>query len=246
VDEDRVDQRTAAWPRTHLVAIVVAALALTVVAGGVIAILVASTPSSSTIVETFVYELLPDANGGPDSDDITLTVAVLERRLAGLGAVVRAGDDGTIAIDLLEGADRYVVQALARPQGRVEFIPIGIYAPQPGEKLDPVEFPALFGGESVIDARPLDEGRSFEITLDDDAAGLLADFSAKHVGEGIAITLDSAVVSAPIMKEAIPGGKVLVESDVGSGFQEFDELIRLMSFGPLPFPLRDVRDLGEP
>ena len=86
-------------------------------------------------------------------------------------------------------------------------------------KLDPVEFPALFGGESVTGARLLDEGRSFEITLDDDAAGLLADFSAKHVGEGIAITLDSAVVSAPIMEEAIPGGKVVVKSDVGSGLR---------------------------
>ena len=75
--------------------------------------------------------------------------------------------------------------------------------------------------------------------LKSEGAGLFSDYTAKNVGSYFAITLDGAVVSAPVIQNAIPGGNVQITGGGLAGFNAKDatNLVTILKFGSLPFPI---------
>ena len=64
------------------------------------------------------------------------------------------------------------------------------------------------------------------------AATTWADFTASHVGTQTAFTLDSKVVSAPEIREAIPGGRTQITGNFTA--TEAKELANVLKYGSLP------------
>ncbi len=82
-----------------------------------------------------------------------------------------------------------------------------------GQVLDLAKTPPLFSGDQVSSASIGNDqsgGLTVNFVLKDDGANRFADFTCKHVGDYFAITLDSTVISAPRINEAIPGGNVQI------------------------------------
>lgn len=74
-----------------------------------------------------------------------------------------------------------------------------------------------------------------DLEFDSEAARTWADFTAANVGTQTAFTLDTAVVSAPEIREAIPGGR----TQIAGSFTEDSarELAGALNSGPLPVSL---------
>lgn len=70
--------------------------------------------------------------------------------------------------------------------------------------------PSIISGDQIQDASSGMDQRSLGYVVDlqfkSAAANVWADYTAAHVGTATAFTLDSQVVSAPSIREAIPGG----------------------------------------
>ncbi len=64
------------------------------------------------------------------------------------------------------------------------------------------------------------------------AANTWADFTAGHIGTQTAFTLDSQVVSAPRIEEAIPGGRTQIHGDFTS--DQARQLANVLKYGSLP------------
>ena len=65
-----------------------------------------------------------------------------------------------------------------------------------------------------------------------DAADTWADYTAAHVGTQTAFVLDSQVVSAPVINEAIPGGNTQITGDFTSA--KARDLANVLKYGSLP------------
>jgi preprotein translocase subunit SecD len=64
------------------------------------------------------------------------------------------------------------------------------------------------------------------------AANTWADYTAAHVGTATAFVLDSQVVSAPVIREAIPGGNTQITGDFTAGAAR--DLANVLKYGSLP------------
>ena len=95
---------------------------------------------------------------------------------------------------------------------------------------------SIISGEQIKDASSgLDTQRSeYVVNLEfkPDAANIWADFTAAHVGTQTAFTLDSQVVSAPTINEAIPGGQTQITGQFTA--DKARELANVLKYGSLP------------
>ena len=95
---------------------------------------------------------------------------------------------------------------------------------------------AIISGEQIKNASSgLDQQRGeYVVTLEfkPDAANIWADFTASHVGTQTAFTLDSQVVSAPEIQEAIPGGNTQITGQFTA--DKARELANVLKYGSLP------------
>ena len=69
-----------------------------------------------------------------------------------------------------------------------------------------------------------------------DAADTWANFTAANIGTQTAFTLDSQVVSAPAIQEAIPGGRTQITGQFTADSAK--ELANLLKYGSLPLSFR--------
>jgi protein-export membrane protein SecD len=83
---------------------------------------------------------------------------------------------------------------------------------------------------------------SFELT--DEGAQIFRDYTVNHVGDIVAIVLDKEVVSAPVINQAITGGKGVISSNAPGGFplEEARSVAIKMKYGALPVPLKVVEN----
>ena len=65
-----------------------------------------------------------------------------------------------------------------------------------------------------------------------DAANVWADFTAANVGTQTAFVLDSQVVSAPVINEAIPGGRTQITGQFTADSAR--DLANVLKYGSLP------------
>ncbi len=116
---------------------------------------------------------------------------------------------------------------------------------QEGQKLDLKQFPPLFSGDQVQSAsigQDQSGGLTVDFVLKGDGAKLFGDYTGAHVGDYFAITLDGTVISAPVIRNAIPNGQVQIESGGIGGFpaKEANSLVTVLKFGSLPFPITEL------
>jgi preprotein translocase subunit SecD len=96
--------------------------------------------------------------------------------------------------------------------------------------------PSIISGEGIKDASSgLDSQRGeyiVDLEFKSDAANVWADFTAANVGTQTAFTLDSQVVSAPEIQEAIPGGRTQITGRFTADSAR--ELANVLKYGSLP------------
>jgi protein-export membrane protein SecD len=187
----------------------------------------------------------------PSPDDMGVIRNIIERRVNATGVaepVVTTQGSDRVVVELPGVEDPDAVRRLVGQTGRLDFVPIprGMQPPVQGQPLDLRVTPPLFAGERVtsatIGADSRTGGRTVNFTLDDEGARLFAEHTRANIREFFAITLDSVVISAPEINEPITGGQVQISSGGIAGFplQEAQELVTILRFGQLPFPVEEV------
>jgi preprotein translocase subunit SecD len=95
---------------------------------------------------------------------------------------------------------------------------------------------SIISGEQIKNASSgMDTQRGeyvVQVEFKPDAASIWADFTASHVGTQTAFTLDSQVVSAPQIEEAIPGGNTQITGQFNA--EKAKELANVLKYGSLP------------
>ena len=95
---------------------------------------------------------------------------------------------------------------------------------------------SIISGEQIKNASSgMDTQRGeyvVQVEFKPDAASVWADFTASHVGTQTAFTLDSQVVSAPQIEEAIPGGNTQITGQFNA--ERAKELANVLKYGSLP------------
>jgi preprotein translocase subunit SecD len=153
-----------------------------------------------------------------------------------------------IVVELPGVSDPNAIRQLVGQTGRLDFVPLGNTPKQVDEVIDPKQFPALFSGEQLETAAVGQDptaGRVVTFVLKAEGAKLFADFTRAHVGEYFAIVLDSRVISAPKIDEAIPNGQVQIRSGGIGGYplKEATNLVTVLQFGSLPFPIEELSNV---
>ena len=99
--------------------------------------------------------------------------------------------------------------------------------------------PSIISGDQIENASSgLDQhsgGYIVDVQFRTGAANTWADFTAAHIGTQTAFTLDSQVVSAPQIREAIPGGRTQITGgDPPFTASSAKELANVLKYGSLP------------
>jgi len=207
------------------------------------------------------YRVLPAGGLQPTADDLAAIASILTHRLEATGLV--APDVTVVAPDrivaVIPGPDDDAANQLRKligTTGRVDFVPLGSTPAQQDQQLSQTTLSqpcdaghtvdcVLFSGDQVasasIDANQSGQ-RTVDIVLRDAGARLFGDYTAGHVGDYFAVVLDGTVITAPTISEAIPGGQVQISQSGQGGYPlaEAQDLVTILQFGQLPFPLQEV------
>ena len=96
--------------------------------------------------------------------------------------------------------------------------------------------PSIISGDEIANASWGMNQQSANYVVDlqfkSGAANTWSDFTASHIGTQTAFTLDSAVVSAPRIEEAIPGGRTQIHGDFTQS--QVRDLANVLKYGSLP------------
>jgi protein-export membrane protein SecD len=221
-----------------------------------------SAPSGSRPIET---KLGLDLQGGlrveyqaqqvgdkiPRPEDLAVIRGIIENRVNSTGVsepVVTTQGADRVVVELPGVSDPDSVRRLVGQTGRLDFVPLGTVTKNKGDVIDPVQFPPLFSGEQLDSAAVgTDQTGARVVTfhLKDAGAKLFATYTAQNIGKYFAIVLDSHVISAPVIKNAIPGGSVEISSGGIGGYplKEATELVTVLQFGSLPFPIVELSNV---
>ncbi|MCL2017651.1 MAG: protein translocase subunit SecD [Alphaproteobacteria bacterium] len=129
--------------------------------------------------------------------------------------------------------------AMGRPPTGTEFMPL-IDDPT---QLVPVYTRVDVSGESLVDSQAsFDENNMPVVTMVFDSAGgrRFARLTAEHVNERFAIVLDGKVLSAPVIRGPIPGGRGQISGNFT--VQSAKDLAVLLRSGALPAPLTVIEE----
>ena len=199
------------------------------------------------------YQALPKDGVAPTAESMGVIKDIMERRVNTTGVsepvVVVQGSD-RVVIELPGVSDVDSVRRLVGQTGELDFVPLGT-RPRPRTA-------RCWTGRSsprcsaATRSRPRRSGPTttaglavnFQLKDDgpDSGAQLFAKFTAEHVREYFAVTLDGAVITAPVIENAIPNGQVQISAGGIGGFPpaEANELVTVLKFGSLPFKVQEL------
>ncbi len=129
--------------------------------------------------------------------------------------------------------------ATGRAPAGTEFLPMMDY---PGQMI-PVYSRVEVSGESLKDSQAeFDQNNMPVVTTAFDSTGArrFARLTTEHVNERFAIVLDGRVLSAPTIREPIPGGRGQISG--GFSLQGAKDLAVLLRSGALPAPLQVIEE----
>ena len=208
------------------------------------------------------YRVDPNGDKKPSLGDVEVVKGIIERRVNSTGVsepvVVTSGTD-RIIVEIPGISDPDAIRRLVGQTGKLDFVPIpqAMTPPAGQSPLDMSKSPAcpangqptapcvLFGGEEIASANVGSDQqgrRTVDFVLKANGRDLFASWTAAHINQYFAIVLDNVVVSAPVIQGAIPGGNVQITSGSLAGFakQEADDLVNVLRFGSLPFPVEEL------
>jgi preprotein translocase subunit SecD len=95
----------------------------------------------------------------------------------------------------------------------------------------------MVGGDTLVDAQATFQNNEPVVSFRFDTAGAkrFGDATAANVGKPFAIVLDNKVISAPVIREAIPGGSGIISGSFT--VQSASDLALLLRAGALPAPI---------
>jgi len=197
------------------------------------------------------YQVLPVGDKAPRPEDLEVIRGIIERRVNATGvaepAITTQGTD-RVVVELPGVSDPESIRRLVGTTGRLDFVPLGDTQMVRDQEVDLEQFPPLFSGEQLesaaIGSDPT-QGRVVTFNLKPDGARLFGEYTAQNSGKYFAIVLDSRVISAPQIQSAIPGGNVQVTSGGIGGYplKEAQELVTVLQFGSLPFPIKELSNV---
>ena len=191
------------------------------------------------------YQAQPVNGQSPTAGDMSVIRDIVERRVNTTGVseplVTTQGSD-RVVVELPGVTDPEAVRKLVGQTGQLDFVPLGSTTATEGQVLDLKQYPPLFGGDQVASATVGTDqnGRpAVDFVLKSDGAQKFSEYTTGHVGSYFAITLDGAVVSAPVIQNAIPSGNVQITGGGLAGFNAKDatNLVTILKYGSLPFPI---------
>ena len=195
------------------------------------------------------YQAIPVDGQSPTSGDMSVIKDIIERRVNQTGV--------SEPVVTTQGGDRVVVELPGvtdpevDPQARRPDRPARLRAARSDDghgRPDPRPHPV----PAVVQRRPGRRRRrsgtdqngrpAVDFVLKDEGAKLFADYTAAHVNDYFAITLDGSVISAPVIKNSIPNGQVQITGGGLAGFnvKDADDLVTVLKFGSLPFPIQEL------
>ena len=194
------------------------------------------------------YQAMPVDGQEPTAGDMAIIKDIVERRVNTTGVsepVVTTQGKDRVVVELPGVTDPEAIRQLIGQTGRLDFVPLGSTQATTNQVLDPKQYPPLFSGDQVASATVGTDqnGRpAVDFVLKDDGKNKFAEYTANNVGAYFAITLDNAVVSAPVIQNSIPGGNVQITGGGIAGFSAKDatELVTVLKFGSLPFPIQPL------
>jgi preprotein translocase subunit SecD len=203
------------------------------------------------------YQAQPAGGKSPDAAAMATTKTIVENRVNSTGVVepiVQTQGTDRIVVELPGVNNPDPIRKLLGQTGRLDFIPLpverygsganpGPNAAAQGQPL-PTEEVALFSGDQVDQAfasQDSNGARAVGFELKDEGGKLFGDYTTNNVGNFFAIVLDGYVVSAPVIQSAITGGSGIITGGT-SGFSvtEMNNLITVLSYGSLPYPLQEI------
>ncbi len=120
----------------------------------------------------------------------------------------------------------------------------------PGDPSDPrsqgisyiVSKRILVSGESLVDAQPTFQDGMAVVSFRFDSVGArrFGDATTQNVGRPFAIVLDNKVISAPVIREPITGGRGVISGSFTT--QSASDLALLLRAGALPAPLTVIEE----
>jgi protein-export membrane protein SecD len=160
-------------------------------------------------------------------------------------------------IVVVQGTDRIVVEMpgvndidqirdLVGQTGQLHFVPLGDTPASEGQVIDLEVNKPLFDGTAVSSASigsDQNGRRTVDFALRSEAAQIFEQFTRDHRGEYFAVVLDGKVITAPVINDAIPGGLVQISQTGSIGgypLREAQNLVTVLEFGSLPFPVREL------
>jgi preprotein translocase subunit SecD len=194
------------------------------------------------------YQVLPAEGKIPSRDDLNVLRQIVVNRIDASGVaepqVVTQGTD-RIVVEMpgVQNADQ--IRTLVGTTGRLDFVPLGDTPMSDGQEVDLTKFPPLFSGDQLAAASVGSDQtgrRTVDFTLKTEGKDKFAAFTASNVGKYFAIVLDGKVISAPVINEAIPGGRVQISQPGIGGFPlaEATSLVTVLQYGQLPFPIQEL------
>ncbi len=194
------------------------------------------------------YQAVAVDGKSPTVGDMSVIKDIVERRVNTTGVsepVVTTQGADRVVVELPGVTDPEAVRKLVGQTGQLAFVPLGSTQVTEGQAIDLKTYPPLFGGDQVASATVGTDqnGRpAVDFVLKSTGASLFADYTSKHVGSYFAITLDGAVVSAPVIQNAIPNGNVQITGGGLAGFNAKDatNLVTILKYGSLPFPIKEL------
>ncbi len=192
------------------------------------------------------YRVLPVDGVTPGPDDLAIVRSIVANRVDSTGVaeplILTQGTD-RIVVELPGANNADQIRALVGQTGRLYFVPLGNSPAAEGSEVDLVKNTSLFGGDQVSSAtigQDDTRGRTVDFVLKDQGKQLFADHTAQHSLEYFAIVLDGRVVSAPQINQSIPNGQVQISRPGGFPLAEAQNLVTVLEFGSLPFPLEEL------
>jgi preprotein translocase subunit SecD len=148
------------------------------------------------------------------------------------------------------------IRNLVGTTGRLDFVPLGQTPASQDQQLPDATIATkcdtkivvncvLFSGDQVAAANigtNQTGQRTVDFTLNGEGKQLFADYTGSHVGDYFAVVLDGKVITAPTIREAIPGGQVQISQNGIGGYPlaAATDLVTILQSGQLKFPMKEL------
>lgn len=184
----------------------------------------------------------PEGGKALAPEDLTSLMEVLRKRVDPQGqkeVVITVVGNDRVLVQVPGEKDPNAVLQLIGKTALLEFVHAGKEPLEEGDSIADLNLPVVVTGRDLADAYPTVDsmGRpavGFEFKAD--AADTFGKFTKNHIEEYLAIALDGVVISCPVIKGAIWGGRGIIE---GGGFNRENAslLARQIKGGALPVPV---------